>query len=74
MEAYTREQNVTIKAPVTRMINTVVKAPVISLKLTQDEAQDLIQAIDAGMNDAAAAAVDILTTQLEIPSDANTAE
>jgi imidazole glycerol phosphate synthase subunit HisF len=74
MEAYTREQNVTIKAPVTRMVNTVVKAPVITLKLTQDEAQDLIQAIDAGANDAAAAAVGILMTQLEIPSVENTAE
>ena len=74
MEAYTREQNVTIKAPVTRMVNTVVKVPVIILKLTQDEAQDLIQAIDAGANDAAAAAVGILMTQLEIPSVENTAE
>jgi hypothetical protein len=74
MEAYTREQNITIKAPVTRMIHTVVRDPVISLNLTQDEAQDLIQAIYAVENDAAAAAVGILMTQLESPSDANAAE
>jgi hypothetical protein len=60
MEAYTREQNVTIKAPV------------IVLKLTQDEAKYLIRAIRATANDAAWTAVRMLTHQLENPSSGST--
>lgn len=69
MEAYTREQNVTVKAEKVRLVNTVIKAPVISLKVTHDEARALIVAIDAGSSDVAAAAVAILEKELEAPTE-----
>jgi hypothetical protein len=56
MEAYTREQKITIKAPV------------IVLKMTKDEAQYLARAINPNVNDTAWAAVGILTNELENPS------
>jgi len=60
MEAYTREEYVTIKAPV------------IVLKLTHDEAKYLRTAIRTTANDAAFAAVKMLTDQLENSSGKNT--
>jgi hypothetical protein len=61
MEAYTREENITIKAPV------------IILKLTHDEAKYLICAIRDTANYAAWDVVGMLTTQLENPSSEYTA-
>jgi hypothetical protein len=61
MEAYTREENVTIKAPV------------ITLKLTHDEAKHLIHAIRDTANYAAWDVVKMLTNQLENPSSEYTA-
>jgi hypothetical protein len=60
MEAYTSEENVTIKAPV------------IILKLTKDEAKSLIRALNSYANDVAWTAVGILTNELEKPSSKNT--
>ena len=60
MEAYTREQNVTIKAPV------------IVLKMTRDEAKYLSRALNANANDTAWATVGILMDEIENPHFKNT--
>ena len=67
MKAVTRAQNVMIKAPSTRLVNTLVKAPVVIVKLIEAEAVALIAVLAESTDATAVEFVAALEAQLADP-------
>lgn len=69
-KAAIREENVTVKVRSDRLVNAVVKAPVINLKLTEGEALDVLNALALSENDDLDSVRAVLTASLNIPVEA----